>query len=147
MLDAGLIGTYYYMQMRPNRQFLIGGGGRPPVPADGRTIPDHDSGKDFTRIQEEMVRRFGCLKDANIDCAWGGPVAMTPSGFPVTARVARNVYANGGYNARGVLMATLSGKAIVGEICGSDYASTDYRRYADLLLKRDAARIPVAVSA
>lgn len=147
MLDAGPIGTYYYMQMRPDRQFLIGGGGRPPVSADGRTIPAHDSRKDFTRIREEMVRRFGCLKNTPIDCAWGGPVAMTSSGFPVTARVARNVYVNGGYNARGVLMATLSGKAIAGEICGTGYASADYQRYADVLLKRDAARLPAAVSA
>jgi gamma-glutamylputrescine oxidase len=147
MLDAAPIGTYYYMQMRPNRQFLIGGGGRPPFPADGRTIPAHDSRKDFTRIREEMVRRFDWLKDTDIDCAWGGPVAMTPSGFPVTARVARNVYVNGGYNARGVLMATLSGKAIVRDICGAGYASAGYQHYADVLLKRDAARLPVAVPA
>jgi gamma-glutamylputrescine oxidase len=144
-LDAGVIGSYYYMQMRPNRQFLIGGGGRPAFHPDGRTIPAHDSPADFGRIEAEMSRRFGWLRGTEIECAWGGPVAMTPSGFPVTTEVAPNIYLNGGYNARGALMATLSGKALVGQIYGAEHTPPGYARYTDLLLGRDAGAVSVTM--
>ncbi|MHB2029354.1 MAG: NAD(P)/FAD-dependent oxidoreductase, partial [Acidimicrobiales bacterium] len=141
VLDAGL--NYYYMQLRPNGQFLMGGGGRPPVPRNPGTLPLHDAPHEYARIHREMLDRFPFLETAEIVTAWGGPLDLTESGFPIVARVTPGVFVNAGYNGRGLLMATLSGKALAGEVLGADTVEPADRRFADLILRRGVDRVEV----
>jgi len=129
-----VLGVYYYMQLRPNGQFLMGGGLAPTSP-DGRTLPRHDDLAAYQRIHAEMLRRFPALESAEITHAWGGPVALTQTGLPITAEVDDGVLANAGYNGRGVLMATLSGRVVVNRLLGGEHLDEDYERYARDLLQ------------
>jgi glycine/D-amino acid oxidase-like deaminating enzyme len=143
--DAGQIGDYYYMQLRPNGQFLMGGGLAPTSP-DGVRLPRHDDPVHYRRIHEEMVRRFPVLASAEIVGAWGGPIAMTPTGLPTTAALDEQLFVNAGYNGRGALMATLSGKVLAGRLAPQVHAddhADDYVRYARDLLELRADEISV----
>lgn len=142
VLDAGVIGSYYYMQLSRDGRLLIGGGGAVPS-ADGVTLARHDNTAEYKRIHRELARRFPRLAGVGIACAWGGPVAMTETGVPTTATVADGIVLNAGYNGRGVLMATLSGHIVVGEVLGEDRVDPDYLRYARGLLRvrRDEIKI------
>jgi glycine/D-amino acid oxidase-like deaminating enzyme len=132
--DAGRLGEYYYMQLRPNGQFLMGGG---PAPGsrDGVTLPPHDDPGQYRRIHDELRTRFPALAEAGIDAAWGGPIAMTPTGLPTTAALDGQVLVNAGYNGRGVLMATLSGRVLVNLVAGPEHRDEAYARYARDLLQ------------
>lgn len=143
--DVGRIGVYYYMQLRATGQFLIGGG-IAPESRDGRTFPAHDAVAEYRRIHEEMVRRFPALALTEIRCAWGGPIARTPTGLPTTAWVDDGVLLNAGYNGRGVLMATLSGRVVANLIGEADRVEDDYDRYARDLLAVEADQIRVGWS-
>ena len=139
--DAGRLGEYYYMQLRPNGQFLMGGGLAPTSP-DGVSIPRHDDADHYRRIHAEMAVRFPSLAAAEIVGAWGGPVAMTPTGLPTTAAVNERLLVNAGYNGRGVLMATLSGKVVANRLAPRA-GGEDYARYARDLLELRVDEVPV----
>jgi glycine/D-amino acid oxidase-like deaminating enzyme len=143
ILDAGL--SYYYMQMRPDRKFLFGGGPRP-VSASGR-FPDHDDISQYQRVHREMTRRFPALASAEIISAWGGPLDLTETGMPIIMRIADSVYLNVGYNGRGVLMTSLSGKILAGNILGREHADLDYEKFSRLLLQFDAPRVALGTPA
>lgn len=143
--DAGVLGVYYYMQLRPNGQFLMGGG-LTPASIDGRTLPLHDDLTEYRRIHAEMLRRFPVLESAEITSAWGGPVALTQTGLPITAEVEDGVLVNAGYNGRGVLMATLSGRVAVNRILGGEHLDEAYDRYARDLLQVRADEVKLAWS-
>lgn len=143
--DAGQIGVYYYMQLRPNGQFMMGGGVAPPSP-DGRTLPAHDNVTVFQRIHAEMLLRYPVLESVEIASAWGGPLAMTATGLPTTAWVDESVIVNAGYNGRGALMATTSGMVIVNRVLGAEYTDSEYERYARDLLQERAAEVKVSWS-
>lgn len=145
VLDAGVIGSYYYMQLLPDRRFLIGGGGAV-ASRDGVTLARHDDPAEHQRIHRELARRFPHLADVGISCAWGGPVAMTETGVPTTATITKGIVLNAGYNGRGVLMATLSGRIVAGEVLGEDRVDPDYRRYARGLLQARRDEIKVELS-
>jgi glycine/D-amino acid oxidase-like deaminating enzyme len=82
-----------------------------------------------------MVRRFPVLATADIAAAWGGPIAMTPTGLPTTAAVDERVVVNAGYNGRGVLMATLSGRVVADRLAAPPDRDEEYARYARDLLE------------
>lgn len=144
ILDAGI--NYWYMQMRPNRQFLIGDAMHSPVSPDGVSLVRHDDPPSFQRAHAEMLKRFPFLESAEIDCAWGGPLGMTESRYPITAKISDNVFLNAGYNGRGVLMASLSGRVLAPEITGVE-VDDGYGRYAELLLRFDADKVAKTLEA
>lgn len=131
IMDAGI--NYWYMQLRPNGQFLLGDAMHSEPPLDGTTIPIHNDHQAFDKIYQEMISRFPWLAGVNIDCAWGGPLGMTESGLPLTGQIAENLYINAGYNGRGVLMAALSGKSLAPIVANCE-AEPDYERYRRLVL-------------
>lgn len=140
ILDAGI--NYWYMQLRPNRQFLMGDAMHAPGSADGTSLPPHDDPVSFKQIHDEMIRRFPWIEGVPIDCAWGGPLGMTESRYPLTAKIDDGVFLNAGYNGRGVLMASLSGRVLAPQLTGIKM-DDGYQRYADLILQhdRDAVRL------
>ena len=142
IFDAGT--RYMYMQMRSNRQFLIGGATRAWASADGNTLSPHNDVRSYQRVHRVMVERFPFLETVAIDCAWGGPLGMTGSRYPVTAEIAEGIFLNAGYNGRGVLMASLSGRVLAPQLTGIN-VDDDYRRYAELLLQFDARKAGAAL--
>ncbi len=142
ILDAGI--NYWYMQMRPNRQFLIGDAMHSPVSPDGMTFAPHNNVPSYQRLQQVMVDRFPFLAAVPIDCAWGGPLGMTESRYPITAEISAGIFLNAGYNGRGVLMGSLSGRVLAPQLAGVD-VDDGYRHYADLLLRFDAGKAGAAL--
>jgi glycine/D-amino acid oxidase-like deaminating enzyme len=71
---------------------------------------------------------------------------MTPTGLPTTAALDEQLFVNAGYNGRGALMATLSGKVLAGRLApqvNADDHADDYVRYARDLLELRADEISV----
>jgi gamma-glutamylputrescine oxidase len=136
---------YWYMQLRPNRQLLIGDATSRPVTGDGVSLPPHENTEAFRRIHAELIARFPWLESARIDCAWGGPLDMTASRLPVMAEISEGLWLNAGYSARGVLMAALSGRVVAPALTGAHQQGDDgYQRFAELILgtERHNIRVP-----
>lgn len=133
ILDSSAPDGRYYMQLLPTGQFLMGGGAY--LPAGQVNIPpDVNNRPQYERIHAEMVRRFPWLESARIDCAWGGPIAATPSRLPIlTVSEGGRVVLNLGYNARGVLPATMSGRLVRSRLVRPENRDEDDYRYTQLL--------------
>jgi gamma-glutamylputrescine oxidase len=69
-------------------------------------------------VRKPMLQVFPDLKDARIDHAWGGTLAITRSRLPCFARVAPNVLSASGYSGHGVALATLAGRALAEAVQG-----------------------------
>jgi len=67
----------------------------------------------------EMVRHYPQLRDAKIDFAWGGNVAITMNRLPHFGRIGRNVYFAHGYSGHGVALTGLAGKLMAEAIAGT----------------------------
>jgi Glycine/D-amino acid oxidases (deaminating) len=126
---------YWYMQMRPNRQLLIGDATTRPTTGDGITLPPHNDQSAYRRIHAELITRFPWLEGVGIDCAWGGPLDMTASRLPTVQPIDDGLWLNAGYSARGYLLASLSGRVIapvVTEVAADGDA--EYARFASVVL-------------
>ncbi len=58
------------------------------------------------------------MKDARIDYAWGGTLAITMTRLPNFGRLAPNVIFAHGYSGQGINIATLGGKLIAEAVAG-----------------------------
>ena len=130
LVDAGPLADHYYLRVAEGR-FMIGGGGRPEQRV--RSLPPHHVPEATERLRREMVRRLPCLEGASVEYAWGGPLGMTDSRFPVMAQISPRCYLDAGFNGRGALLAALSGKIMLGLLLGEDRADPDYMRFGRLL--------------
>ncbi|HVC77085.1 MAG TPA: FAD-dependent oxidoreductase [Candidatus Micrarchaeaceae archaeon] len=137
LVDAGPLNEHFYLRVTRDGRFLIGGGGRAPETVGA--IADHDDPAFYRRLHIEMIRRFACLEDAEVDVAWGGPLGMTESRLPVMSRISPRCFLNAGFNGRGALIAALSGRIMVGHVLGAELADPDDVRFGRLLFERDAA--------
>jgi len=108
VMDAGPMGTYYAIQLLPDGRFMIEGGmGR-------RIVAEEPPLEDCERLYSELTSRFPVLRDVEIGTAWGGPLAMTPTGTATVDWASEHTILSMGWNGKGVLMATTSGRAVVG---------------------------------
>ncbi len=71
------------------------------------------------KARRPMLEIFPELRDARIDHAWGGTLAITRSRMPHFAWLAPHILTAGGYSGHGVAMATLGGKLAAEAITGS----------------------------
>ncbi len=69
-------------------------------------------------VKKPMLRVFPQLKDARIDYAWGGTLAITMTRLPNFGRLAPNVIFAHGYSGQGINIATLGGKLIAEAVAG-----------------------------
>jgi gamma-glutamylputrescine oxidase len=69
-------------------------------------------------VRPHILRVFPQLKDARIDFAWGGRLAITMPRLPHVGRLSPNIYFAQGYSGQGVAIATLVGKLIAEAIAG-----------------------------
>ncbi len=63
-------------------------------------------------VMKPMLAVYPQLRDAKIDYAWGGTLAITMNRMPCFTRPAPNVLSASGYSGHGVAMATLAGKIL-----------------------------------
>lgn len=104
-----------YFRLSADGRLLFGGG-----ESYGYRFPADIAAK----VRKPMVEIFPHLRDARIDYAWGGTLAITLRRMPYLARVAPNILSASGYSGHGVGTATHAGQlmaqAIQGEAEGFD---------------------------
>lgn len=69
-------------------------------------------------VSKPMLRVFPQLKDARIDYAWGGTLAITMKRLPHFGRLAPNLFFAHGYSGQGINIATLGGKLLAEAVAG-----------------------------
>lgn len=89
-----------YWRLSEDNRLLFGGG-----ESYGWAFPDI-----VKTVRKPMLEVYPQLRDARIDYAWGGTLAITMNRLPCFTRVAPNVLSASGYSGHGVAMATLAGK-------------------------------------
>jgi gamma-glutamylputrescine oxidase len=98
-----------YFRLSDDYRLLFGGGEnyRPGFPADIAKF-----------VRYYMLRVFPQLKDANIEYAWGGTLAVTVNRLPHLGRLEPNVFYGQGYSGHGISTANFAGKVIAEAIAG-----------------------------
>ncbi|MGR3836751.1 MAG: NAD(P)/FAD-dependent oxidoreductase [Cognatishimia sp.] len=70
------------------------------------------------KVRVPMVETFPQLRDARIDYAWGGTLAITMNRMPHFQRLAGNILSMSGFSGHGVAMGTLAGQMAAEAIAG-----------------------------
>ncbi|MEQ8664126.1 MAG: FAD-binding oxidoreductase [Rhodospirillales bacterium] len=70
-------------------------------------------------VRPHMLNVYPHLKDARIDYAWGGTLAITMTRMPHFARLAPNVFTAQGYSGHGVVLTSLAGQLIAEAVSGT----------------------------
>lgn len=70
-------------------------------------------------IRARMVKVFPQLKDARVDYAWGGYVAITQNRAPHFGRIGRDIYFAQGFSGHGIALCGLAGKLMAEAIAGT----------------------------
>lgn len=91
-----------YWRLSEDNRLLFGGG-----ESYGYRFPDI-----LKTVSKPMLEVYPQLKDARIDYAWGGTLAITMNRMPCFTRPAKNVLSASGYSGHGIAMATLAGKLL-----------------------------------
>ncbi|WP_128253579.1 NAD(P)/FAD-dependent oxidoreductase [Falsirhodobacter deserti] len=97
-----------YWRMSDDNRLLFGGG-----ESYGYRFPDI-----VKTVRKPLLEVYPQLKDARIDYAWGGTLAITMNRMPCFRRVAPNVLSASGYSGHGVAMATLAGRILAEAVAG-----------------------------
>jgi len=69
-------------------------------------------------VRKPMLRIYPQLRDARIDYAWGGTLAITRSRMPDFVRLRPGLWSASGYSGHGIALATIAGRLIAGAIKG-----------------------------
>ncbi len=97
-----------YWRLSEDNRLLFGGG-----ESYGYRFPDI-----IRTVRKPMLEIYPHLKDARIDYAWGGTLAITMNRMPCFLRVAPNILSASGYSGHGVAMATMAGKILAEALAG-----------------------------
>ena len=97
-----------YWRLSEDNRLLFGGG-----ESYGYRFPDI-----LKTVSKPMLEVYPQLRDARIDYAWGGTLAITMNRMPCLTRPAPNVLSASGYSGHGVAMATLAGKLMAMAVDG-----------------------------
>ena len=98
-------------------------------------------------MKPRLTRVFPQLKDAAIDFAWGGFIAITSNRLPDLGRIAPNVYYAHGYSGHGVVLSGLYGKIIADCIRGQAEKFDLLSRVKHLPFPGGPVRTPLLVAA
>jgi gamma-glutamylputrescine oxidase len=103
-----------YWRLSEDNRLLFGGG-----ESYGYRFPDI-----LKTVSKPMLAVYPQLRDARIDYAWGGTLAITLNRMPCFTRPGKNILSASGYSGHGVAMATLAGK-LLAEATASQSAGFD----------------------
>lgn len=99
-----------YWRMSEDNRLLFGGG-----ESYGYRFPDI-----VRTVRKPMLKIYPQLRDARIDYAWGGTLAITTNRMPCFARPLPGVLNASGYSGHGVAFATLAGKIMAEAVAGEE---------------------------
>lgn len=105
----------HYWRLTSDRRLLFGGG-----ETYSRTFPKNIA--DFVR--PHIAKTYPQLRDADIDYAWGGTLAVTPNRLPLLSRQDSSHYVAAGFSGHGVAIASMAGRCI-GEAIAGDVEKFD----------------------
>ncbi len=97
-----------YWRLSEDNRLLFGGG-----ESYGYRFPDI-----IRTVRKPMLAVYPHLRDARIDYAWGGTLAITMNRMPCFARIAPTILSASGYSGHGVAMATLAGRLLAEAVAG-----------------------------
>ena len=98
-----------YFRLSDDKRLLFGGG-----ESYGYRFP-----RDIAAtVRKPMAQVFPHLRDAQIDYAWGGTLAITMTRLPHIAQPSPGVWSAGGYSGHGVALAGMTGKILADAVCG-----------------------------
>jgi gamma-glutamylputrescine oxidase len=109
-----------YFRLSPDQRMIFGGGESYSYkfPSDIRGL-----------VRRNMLKVYPQLKDARIDYAWGGTLAITMNRMPLFAEPAPGILSASGYSGHGIAIATLAGKVLAEKVSGND---ARFRLFADV---------------
>jgi gamma-glutamylputrescine oxidase len=110
----------YYFRITPDYRLLFGGGEN-----YSWTFPSDIA----AFVRPHILRIFPQLREARIEHAWGGTLAITPNRLPFVREVEPGLIAIGGYSGLGVVLAPYFGKLVADAFAGDD---AGFRRLARL---------------
>ncbi|VAW16981.1 Oxidoreductase [hydrothermal vent metagenome] len=99
-----------YFRLSEDRRMLFGGG-----ESYGYRFPENI----VKKAQRPMLEIFPQLKNARIDYAWGGTLAVTMNRMADFRRLGGNIFSASGYSGHGVALAVLAGKLMAEAIGGT----------------------------
>ncbi|GHC30606.1 gamma-glutamylputrescine oxidase [Gemmobacter nanjingensis] len=97
-----------YWRLSEDNRLLFGGG-----ESYGWKFPDI-----VKTVSKPMLEVYPQLRDAKIDYAWGGTLAITMNRLPCFTRITGNILSASGFSGHGVAMATLAGKLMAETLRG-----------------------------
>jgi gamma-glutamylputrescine oxidase len=115
----------YYWRPTPDGRLLFGGGETysRSFPSDVRSF-----------VRKHMLNIYPQFRNARIDHAWGGTLAVTVNRMPYIRKLRTDVYVGAGYSGQGVTIAPLGGKLLADALTDApgrldDYASIPAPRF------------------
>lgn len=126
--DSKFVVNYY--RLSPDHRLIFGGG-----ETYGYRFP-HDIS---ALVRPNMLKVYPQLKDARIDYAWGGTLAITMNRMPHFMQVSKQVISASGYSGHGIAIATLAGRILAEKLTG------DNARF-DLFANLPAGKFPGGVA-
>jgi glycine/D-amino acid oxidase-like deaminating enzyme len=70
-------------------------------------------------MRPRMIEVFPQLKDAKVEFAWGGTIAIVVNRVPAVGRLAPNLYYLQGYSGHGVNATHIAAEIVSDAICGT----------------------------
>jgi gamma-glutamylputrescine oxidase len=116
----------YYFRITPDDRLMFGGG-----ETYSYRFPKDIAGM----VRGHMLRVFPQLRNARIEHAWGGTLAITTSRLPFVREIEPGLFNASGFSGQGIVVAPFAGKALA-EAIGGD------RRVFDLLARFPVRRFP-----
>ena len=99
-----------YFRMSADRRMLFGGR----CNYTNRDPPDIGA-----QMRPRMIEVFPQLKDAKVEFAWGGTIAIVVNRVPAVGRLAPNLYYLQGYSGHGVNATHIAAEIVSDAICGT----------------------------
>jgi gamma-glutamylputrescine oxidase len=103
----------YYFRITPDDRLLFGGGETytGSQPSDIRAL-----------VRPHLLKIFPQLRDARLEHAWGGTLAVTPTRLPYVRELAPALFNASGFSGLGVVLAPFTGKVMAEALLGDDSA-------------------------
>ncbi|WP_421695577.1 NAD(P)/FAD-dependent oxidoreductase [Aestuariivirga sp.] len=127
-----------YFRMTEDTRMLFGGA------ASYTTLDPPDLG---AFMKPRMTNIFPQLKDARIDFAWGGYIAITHNRIPDCGRLSPTAYYAHGYSGQGVALAGLYGKLMAEAVRGTAERFDLLSRVRHLPFPGGPVRVPLLAAA
>lgn len=127
-----------YFRITPDTRMLFGGRASYTTMEPAHLAPD---------MKRSMVEIFPQLRDARIDFAWGGYIAITHNRIPDCGRLSPTAYYAHGYSGQGVALAGMYGKLMAEAVRGTAERFDLLSRVRHLPFPGGPVRVPLLAAA